>query len=96
MILGIAADLSAPPSSPSVFRDVTLYGCVFRHYEVVAYAEREMIDHYALWFRRYGLFDYVSEIVTREELGDLAIEIEGGRGSMLTAHNLNDVIRLLG
>lgn len=95
MILGIAADLSAPPSSPSVFRDVSLYGSVFRHYEVVAYAEREMIDHYVVWFRRYGLFDYVSEIVTRAELGNVAVEIEGGLGAQLSAHNLSQVIALL-
>lgn len=71
MILGISADLSAPPSSPTAFRELTLFARCYKHYEVVAYADRDFWDPYANWFKRYGLFDYVSDIVTRAELGNL-------------------------
>lgn len=95
MILGIAADLSAPPSDHTCFRDLSLFATVFRHYEVVAYADRDEWDSYSVWFRRYGLFDFVEDIVTREELGNLPVEIEGGKAAKLTAHNLHLVIALL-
>ncbi len=97
MILGIAAELSAPPSSPSCFRDVSLYAKIHRSYDIIALSRAEEIDSYAVWFRRMGLFDYIDDIVTREEVyRSLAVEIAGGeRGSRLTAHNLHQVLALL-
>lgn len=92
MLLGIAADLSIPPSSPSVFRDVTLYSKVFRRYDVVAISEAEMIDLYVKWFRQYGLFDFVDAIVRPGEILSFNVEIVSGK---LTAHCLRDVIALL-
>lgn len=96
-LLSIAAELSAPPSSPAVFRDVTLWASIFRHYEIVSTAPEDMIDYYASWFHRYGLWDYVLDLVPPTQLRDdeVLIEIEGGPGTRLTAHNLADVIALL-
>lgn len=97
LLLSIAAELSEPPSSPSVFRDVTLYASVIRHYEVVATAPRAMIDDYARWFRRYGLFDFVSELLPPAQIraDEVAVEIEGGVDARLTAHSLGAVLALL-
>lgn len=95
MLLGIASDLSAPPSSPSSFREVCFVAKVRRGFDVVAYCPDWERDSYAKWFKVYGLFDYVDDIIPREQLGDLAIEIEGGQGSRLTAHNIAYVLHLI-
>jgi hypothetical protein len=95
MILGIAADLSAPPSAPMSFREVTMVAKAYKHHDVLAYAERDMLPHYAKWFKRYGLFDYVDELISRDEITEFHIEIEGGRYGKLTAHNVHLVIALL-
>lgn len=92
MLLGIAADLSAPPSSPSVFRDTCLYAHTFKQYDVVAISQAEMIDLYARWFRQYGLFDFVDDIVRPGEIVRFDVEITSGK---LTAHCLWQVLRVL-
>lgn len=95
LVLGIAAELSAPPSSPSIFRDLCLWSKVFRQYDVLAICPADQVDIYVPWMRRYGLFDYVDDILPREQAGVLAVEIEGGPGARLTAHNLHQVLALL-
>jgi hypothetical protein len=95
MLLGIAAELSAPPSSPTSFREVTLYGRMYRGYEVVAICLPGEEDFYAPWFKRYGLWDYVADLLPRDQVDELAAEIEGGPGTRLTAFNVNHVLSLL-
>lgn len=68
---------------------------VVRGFDVVAYCPACETDSYAKWFRVYGLFDYVDDILPREQLGELAIEIEGGRDARLTAFNIEYVLSLL-
>ncbi len=60
----------------------------------IAYSPVDLIDYYAVWFRRYGLWDYVEDILPPSQMRreDVAIEIEGGDGAWLTAHNLAQVI----
>ena len=96
-LLSISAELSEPPSSPAVFRDVTLWASIFRGYEVVATSQEDMIDYYASWFHRYGLWDYVSDLLPPTQLRDdeVVMQIEGGPGAKLTAENLSDIIALL-
>ncbi len=95
-LLAIDADLSAPPSSPLIFRDVSLAASI-RSYEVVAVAPLEMQDLYSGWFRAYGLFDYVEAIITPAELRreHVTVVIEGGPKARLTVVNVQDVIALL-
>lgn len=89
MLLSIDARLSAAPSCPSVFRDVSLYGRVFLHYDVVSVVEPwDLRDVYSKWFRTYGLFDFVDQLV-REGETNPDIEIEDG---FLCANNLGLVI----
>lgn len=94
-LLGIAAELSAPPSSPSVFRDVSLHAKIRGDYDVVAICGRGEQDVYDVWFRRLGIWDFVDDLMPRERVGPMHVEIEGGPGAKLTAHNLHEVLRLL-
>lgn len=94
MLLGIHASLAAPPSSPSVFRDVTLVAKVFRHYDVIAISESEMIDQYWRWFRQYGLFDFVDDLLPPNQLIAVVFNVELLPGK-LTAHNLGQIVTLL-
>ncbi len=95
MVLGIAAELSAPPSSPSVFRDLSLWLKTHRRYDVIALSPAEMIDAYAKWMRLYGLFDYVDDLMPPECAGYIAVEIQGGPDARLTIHNFHQVIAVL-
>lgn len=77
--LSIDSRLSAPPNRPLVFRDVTLYAKVFAHFDlVVSPCPFDEWDYYAIWFKRYGLFDFVDGLVRPGEV-DADIEIEDGR-----------------
>ncbi len=77
--LSIDSRLSAPPNRPLVFRDVTLYSRVFLHFDpIVAVCPFDEWDQYAMWFRQYGLFDFVDGLVKPGEI-DADVEIEDGR-----------------
>lgn len=96
-LLTIAADLSAPPSSPSVFRDVTLFGSC-RGYEVVAVVDPEtMYLPYSRWFASHGLFDYLTDLIPERELRgtSVSVDISGGPTARLTAHSLHAVLAFL-
>lgn len=95
MLLGIAAELSAPPSSPSCFRDCTMWAKVFRRYDVLAICPADQTDLYVKWMRQYGALDFIDDVLPREQLAALSVEIEGGPGAKLTAHNIHDVLALL-
>lgn len=93
MILLIAAEFSAPPSSPSVFRDVTMYGKIFCHYDVLAECDADLRDFYAAWFKRYGLFDFVDQLVKPGEISSPRVTLSPlGQHGRLTVHELNGVI----
>ena len=93
-LMTIAAELSASPSTPAVFRDVTLVASI-RGYEVVAVAPASMLGSYNCWMWRYGLWDYVSDLVAEDQIrpDEVGLEIVGGEGAQLNAHNLGDVLR---
>lgn len=96
-LLAIAAELSAPPSSPLVFRDLTLVAAIFKHYQVLALAEKDTLDYYNRWFKTYGLWDFIDDLLPMGQLreDEIAVEIEGGPDARLTAHNLCQVLTLL-
>lgn len=77
-----------------MFRDLTLFASVFRHYEVVAISPADMVDYYHVWFKTNGLWDFVSDLLPPEQIrtNEVTIEIEGGHGSKLTAHNFQDIL----
>jgi hypothetical protein len=95
-LLSIAAELSAPPSSPTSFREATMVATT-RGFEVIALVEEGTAlarDAYLPWMRRYGLFDYVADLLLPTEVAvdDIAIQITGGAGARLTAINLHHVL----
>lgn len=92
-LLAIDADLSAPPSSPACYRDITLYAAI-RAYDTVAVAPAEMRAVYAQWFQHYGIWDYLEDILTPAEAAHerVTVLIEGGPHARLTVLNLNAVL----
>lgn len=91
LVLLIDADLSTPPSSPTVFRDVLLQSSI-RGYQNVARCPDEAYSSYRQWFRTYGLFDYLSELLPDTVEVEAAVLIEGGPSARLTAHNIHEVL----
>jgi hypothetical protein len=70
---------------------------VFKHYRVLSTAPANTIDYYNSWFKAYGLWDFVEDLIAPEQLrsDEVDVEIEGGVGAKLTAHNLSEVLSLL-
>lgn len=95
-LLSIAAELSSPPSSPSCFRDLTLMASI-KGYESIAVSPQELIDAYARWFRVYGLWDYLDDLLPEGQikLESITIQVVGGADARLTAHNIQEVISYL-
>jgi len=65
--LVIAAELSAPPSSPVSFRDLTLYISTFYKTTIVVECGQEEKDSYYKWLKTNYLWDFIDEIVTYQE-----------------------------
>lgn len=96
-LLAIAAELSAPPSTPTTFRELSMLGKLYHGYEVVAVSPKDMILHYDRWFMTYGLWDYLTDLVPEGQLrpDEITVEVSGGEGSRLTVHNLRAVLAYL-
>lgn len=91
-LLSIAADLSAPPSSPTAFREVTLIASI-RGYEVVAICPEEEWSSYHCWLRgRLGLWDYLSDLLPDTIAIAPTVALLGGSAARLTAHNVQEVL----
>jgi hypothetical protein len=91
-IVSISADLSAPPSEKIIFRDVCLFCKIFKKLDVVAITEKETIDYYVIWFRKNYLFDFVDDIISKDEELNTIIDIESGT---LTYLNYSELITKL-
>mgnify|MGYP001613516044 CR=1 FL=1 len=93
-LLVIAAELSAPPSTPSTFRELTMFGSIYYHYDVVSVAPEDMIPMYSSWFHTYGLWDYLTDLGAEGEIrpDEITTEITGGTNARLTIHNLYEVL----
>ena len=96
-LLVVAAELSAPPSTPITFRELSMIASVNKHYEVVAVAPKDMVLFYDRWFRIYGLFDYLTDLVPEGQIrrDEITVEVSGGPDSRLTIHNLDKVLAYL-
>lgn len=93
MLLGIAADLSAPPSSPTSFRETAMWAKAYRGYDVVAICAHSEQDSYNRWFWTFGIWDYVDDILPPEQVHYLHVHIEGG--GRLTQFNLREVLSVI-
>ena len=63
----IRGELSEPPSSISCFRDVTLYTACFLDADVLLESPYDMRDIYYKWLKRHGAYDFIEEIVRKNE-----------------------------
>ena len=63
MLLLIDSLLTEPPSSITLFRDITLYANVFKNHEILLECDNEMKDYYYKWLKQKGAFDFISVIV---------------------------------
>ena len=59
----IDAELTAPPSEVSLFRDITLYSNCFLEQKVVIECMREERDYYYKWLKDKCAWDYVEDMI---------------------------------
>ncbi len=78
MLIIIDANLSAPPSKVTCFRDITLYSSVFLDSEIVIECEDEWKDTYWYWLKRNFAFDYVEDIVRPFTEHGITIRVKKG------------------
>ncbi len=63
----IRGELSEPPSEVSCFRDVTLFTSCFLKADVLLESPRGMKDLYYKWLKDHGAYDFINDIVRRNE-----------------------------
>lgn len=93
----LEASLSEPPSSVHCFRDVTLYASCFINADVLLECEKKLKDSYYKWLKSYGAYDFIDEIVSKDE--EQGYRIGTYKASILVDRivydNLNIIIRNL-
>jgi len=66
----VRAELAAPPSMASSFRDLTLHSSFDYKADCLVEVEPEFIDLYFHWMRARGLLDFVEQFIKpNEEFG---------------------------
>lgn len=63
MLILIDSALTEPPSSVTLFRDITLFANVFKDRAVLLESTNEMKDFYYKWLKSRGAFDFIEDIV---------------------------------
>ncbi len=63
----IRGELCEPPSSVACFRDVTLYGNCFLNADILLESPKGMKDLYYHWLKRHGAYDFIQEIIRKNE-----------------------------
>lgn len=93
----IRGELCEPPSSISCFRDVTLYSSCFVNAPVLLETPRGMKDNYYTWLKNNGAYDFIEEIIERNE--DYGFKIGPTEANLkidrIIPENLNLVIGVL-
>tara|TARA_B100002019_G_scaffold106695_1_gene91663 strand:- start:16639 stop:16950 length:312 start_codon:yes stop_codon:yes gene_type:complete len=99
MLLLIDSLLSEPPSSITLFRDITLFARVFRDREVLLECSPLTKDLYWSWLKQHGAFDFVEDIVDYDAESGFSIrlrEIHDVPGDLnirrIGYHNFNKII----
>ena len=82
----IEAELSAPPSEVTLFRDITLFSNSFLRQNVVLECEKFERDFYYHWLKDRGCWDYVEDFVNPNT--ELGLSIRTKRGK-ITAESIN-------
>jgi hypothetical protein len=69
VILFIEAGLTEPPSETVPFRLLTMTSKDRLNFDNILFTSKESIDLYYRFLKPRGLFDYIDDILTFEELG---------------------------
>lgn len=86
MILFIEAGLAEPPSETVPFRLLTMTAKDRLNFNNIIYTSRESVDIYYRFLKPRGLFDYIDDILTFEELeSGLYISTEKQKWTTLVA-----------
>lgn len=78
MLLLIDAELSAPPSEVSLFRDITLFSACFLKKDVILECRHSEQDYYYKWLKRRGSWDFVEDIIRPKTEHGLSIRVSRG------------------
>lgn len=89
--------LSEPPSSVYCFRDATLYASCFVKADVLLECEKKMKDSYYKWLKNYGAYDFIDQIVSKNEETGFKIGIEKSslKVDRINEFNLHIIVRVL-
>ena len=98
MLLLIDSELTEPPSSVTLFRDITLYAAVFKRMDIILEAEPMMKDYYYKWLKQHGAFDFIEDILDyeREQGKTIRYKFGGHTGNVsvrsIGYHNFQRII----
>jgi hypothetical protein len=97
VIVSISASLTEPPSSVTCFRDVTLYSHCFLGNENLLECSPDLKDIYWRWLKRHGAWDFVDDIIERNQEHSISIRRKKGSISIpaIEAHTLNFILTTL-
>ena len=97
MLLIIDAELTAPPSEVTLFRDITLYSNIFLKKNVVLECKKSDRDFYYKWLREKAAWDYVEDFIQPKTEGGIAIRIESGNIVVprINYYNFGEIINKL-
>lgn len=76
MLLLIDSLLTDPPSSITLFRDITLFARVIKEKEVLVECSPLNKDLYWAWLKKNGAFDFVEDIVEYDSEQGFSIRIK--------------------
>lgn len=93
-MLIIDAELTAPPSEVTLFRDITLFSHVFLQKTTVIECKRDERDFYYKWLKNKCAWDYVEDFVT--PMTEKGLTIRPERANIIVKKieydNLNHII----
>jgi len=97
VLIIIEADLSAPPSEVTLFRDITLYSHCFLKKNVVLECKKEERDFYYKWLKNKCSWDFVYDMVKPFSENGISIRKKKGIINVDRIHyyNYQDVIKRL-
>jgi len=77
-MLVIYAELTAPPSEVTLFRDITLHAKTFLNQEIVIECLREERDFYYKWLKDKCALDFVEDFVRTYTVEGISLRKERG------------------
>lgn len=97
MLVSISAKFCEPPSETLCFRDVTLYSsCILGNTNLLE-CPLEYKDIYWRWLKQKGAWDYIEDIIERNQ--EMTISIRRKKGSITTpsirCENLHSILAAL-